>query len=444
MADSVPKPVHTLILDAAPLLKNTPPLSTLLAKCDTLLTSPSVLREIRDVVARQRVETLYLPFLDLRSPKPESVKHVSEFARKTGDKSVLSSVDLEILALAYEIECERNGGDWRLRSVPGQKGPNGTQPAKNTEASPESTMPQDTDVNTQGDASNSADTEALRGEETSTVDPGRTNAGDTANVQSLAQQLEETKIGNDGIEDNRSLDEPHAVIDTTDPAASFLDDIAESESESDSEGWITPSNIKKHQALDQSIPLSTETQTILQAATITSDFAMQNVLLQMNLNLLSPANLQRVRHLKTYILRCHGCFYTTKEMDKQFCPRCGKPTLTRVSCSTNSSGEFKMHLKRNMQWNTRGNRYSIPKPVHGSSSGKVKNGAGKEGWGKDLILAEDQKEYVRAVTSSSRRSRKERDLMDDDYLPGIVTGERLQGGGRVKVGAGKNVNSKKR
>jgi len=103
-----------------------------------------------------------------------------------------------------------------------------------------------------------------------------------------------------------------------------------------------------------------------------------------------------------------------------------------------------MHLKRNMQWNTRGNRYSIPKPVHGSSSGKVKNGAGKEGWGKDLILAEDQKEYVRAVTSSSRRSRKERDLMDDDYLPGIVTGERLQGGGRVKVGAGKNVNSKKR
>jgi RNA-binding protein NOB1 len=412
MADSVPKPVHTLILDAAPLLKNTPPLSTLLAKCDTLLTSPSVLREIRDVVARQRVETLYLPFLDLRSPKPESVKHVSEFARKTGDKSVLSSVDLEILALAYEIECERNGGDWRLRSVPGQKGPNGTQPAKNTE--------------------------------TSTVDPGRTNAGDTANVQSLAQQLEETKIGNDGIEDNRSLDEPHAVTDTTDPAASFLDDIAESESESDSEGWITPSNIKKHQALDQSIPLSTVTQTILQAATITSDFAMQNVLLQMNLNLLSPANLQRVRHLKTYILRCHGCFYTTKEMDKQFCPRCGKPTLTRVSCSTNSSGEFKMHLKRNMQWNTRGNRYSIPKPVHGSSSGKVKNGGGKEGWGKDLILAEDQKEYVRAVTSSSRRSRKERDLMDDDYLPGIVTGERLQGGGRVKVGAGKNVNSEKR
>lgn len=97
-----------------------------------------------------------------------------------------------------------------------------------------------------------------------------------------------------------------------------------------------------------------------------------------------------------------------------------------------------------MQWNNRGNRFSIPKPVHGSANGKWKGGGGKGGWGTDLILAEDQKEYTKAVVEQERLHRRERDLMDEDYLPGIVTGERLKHGGKIRVGAGRNVNSRKR
>lgn len=164
----------------------------------------------------------------------------------------------------------------------------------------------------------------------------------------------------------------------------------------------------------------------------------------MNLNLLSTSTLQRVQHLKTFIKRCHACFLTTKDMSKQFCPRCGKDTLTRVSCTTTANGQFTMHLKKNMQWNNRGNVYSVPKPVHGSSNGKWKGGGGKGGWGTELILSEDQKEYTRSTTEEERRQRRERDLMDQDYLPGILTGERNKNGGRVKVGAGRNVNSRKR
>jgi RNA-binding protein NOB1 len=164
----------------------------------------------------------------------------------------------------------------------------------------------------------------------------------------------------------------------------------------------------------------------------------------MNLNLLSTTTLQRIKHLKTYIKRCHACFFTTKEMHKQFCPRCGKDSLTRVSCSTNANGQFTLHLKKNMQWNTRGSRYSIPKPVHGNASGKWKSGGGKGGWGTELILTEDQKEYARAMVNEQRQARKERNLMDEDYLPSILTGERQRTGGRIKVGAGRNVNSKKR
>jgi RNA-binding protein NOB1 len=222
-----------------------------------------------------------------------------------------------------------------------------------------------------------------------------------------------------------------------------VEEVPASESEgSDDEGWITPSNLKKHQEKDGTASSEPQTeQKVMQVATITSDFAMQNVLLRMNLNLLSPS-LQRIRQLKTWVLRCHACFDVTKDMSKQFCARCGKPTLLRTSCSTDQNGVFKVHLKKNMQWNTRGNVYSIPKPVAGSSNGKLVAGGGKGGWGQGLILAEDQKEYVRAMTGASRR--KEKDLMDEDYLPNILSGDRGRAGGRPKVGAGKNVNGKKR
>ena len=161
----------------------------------------------------------------------------------------------------------------------------------------------------------------------------------------------------------------------------------------------------------------------ISSATMTTDYAMQNVLLQLHLTLLSPT-LQRIKTIKSHILRCHACFLTTKEMTKQFCPRCGQPALQRVSCSTNAKGKFQIHLSRNYQWNNRGNKYSVPKPVAGTASGKGVKGGGKGGWGNDLVLAEDQKEYARQISEGKRT--KTRDLMDEDYLPSILLLKKLQ------------------
>ncbi|CEJ60334.1 hypothetical protein PMG11_08911 [Penicillium brasilianum] len=428
MADTVstpPKPVHTIVLDAGPIIKNTPPLSTLLAQCDEIITTPSVVNEIRDPDARARVETLYLPFLKQRTPNPNSFNVISEFALKTGDRSVLSRVDIEVLALAYEIECERNGGDWRLRSVPGQKRVNGKPPVKEEEKK-EGTKA--TVEETANDTTGAAVTEAPV-----TETPQECKENEAAPTQEVEHVTEST------------TDEPAADEDTPEESkdeakAEEEDDAADSDGE-----WITPTNYKKRLAGDESGTggAGSEPKT-MQVATMTTDFACQNVLLQMNLNLLSTTTLQRVQHLKSFIKRCHACFLTTKEMNKQFCPRCGKDTLTRVSCTTTANGQFTMHLKKNMQWNNRGNRFSVPKPVAGSANGKWKGGGGKGGWGTELILAEDQKEYTRSTTEEERRQRRERDLMDEDYLPGILTGERNKSGGRIKVGAGRTINSRKR
>ena len=447
------KPVHTLVLDTGAIIKNEPPVSTLINQAETLVTVPSIISEIKDAATRSRVETTLQPFLSLRSPKPESIKFVTDFARRTGDLTVLSKPDIQIIALTYEIECERNHGDWRLRRTPGQKRVNGPPPANHSpEPKPSA------ESNDQGDGqesrehahinqSSSLETRTTSGPiETSNVDD---KASDATVFQSSTDKLASASLQENTLESQtQQLDLNSSKDEKNSSAAKTVDKIQTdalepepSNSISDSDDWITPSNLKRVQAREgTSSTTPTPEPKTMQVAVLTTDFAMQNVILQINLNLLSPS-MSRVKHIKTYVLRCHACFQVSKDLTKQFCPRCGQPTLTRVSCSTNANGEFKLHLKKNMQWNHRGDRYSIPKPVHGSPNGRVKGG-GKGGWGNELIFTEDQKEYQNAT--GQQRKQKERDLMDDDFLPSILTGERGKMGGKVRVGAGRNVNSKKR
>ncbi|KAL8793330.1 MAG: hypothetical protein Q9195_004107 [Heterodermia aff. obscurata] len=420
------KPVHTIILDAGPILKNDPSISTLLAKSEQLWTVSSVISEIKDIEARSRVETTLLPFLTIRNPGLESIKAVTDFARKTGDLVVLSKPDIAVLALAYELECEKNGGDWRLRRTPGQKGINGPVPSKPDNSSNEDVAKEIFESSDSTTSDNIIDNTAKQQTAISPIldsytAPSHESEQDNKSASPLhtAQTLDASRISSDDQED-QSKEDADGDADDSDHDSSG------------SEGWITPSNFKKKQAKDiDSSSVALAENKIMQVATITTDFAMQNVLLQMGLNLLSPRILQ-VRNIKTYVLRCHACFERTKDMSKQFCPRCGKPTLTRISCSTNAKGEFQIHLKKNMQWNHRGDRFSIPKPVSGVANGKAGRGkgGGKGGWGQDLILAEDQKEYVRAMSGESRR--KEKTLVDEDYLPSILTGDRGRAGGRPK------------
>jgi RNA-binding protein NOB1 len=448
------KPVHTLVLDTGAIIKNEPSVSTLIAKADQLVTVPAIIAEIKDAVTKSRVETLLMPFLTIRTPSPAAMQFVTDFARRTGDLPVLSKPDLQIVALTYELECERSGGDAKLRRVPGQKGLNFQVDAKVREAA-EAAAAKAKEGGVAAEVDGGGKTEVSPLEEQWEIPKKTSNASKivkqpaeatTTPATAEAQQDEEAQkevteaLAQTSISDDTTTQASQAETaeSTQEDAAANEDDASDSDSDG---GWITPSNLKQKQAED-ALPEASDAapQKKMQVAVLTTDFAMQNVILQINLNLLSTS-LMRIKNVRSVVLRCQACFLVCKEMNKQFCPRCGKPSLTRVSCSTTASGEFKIHLKKNFQYNSRGDRFSIPKAVHGSSNGRIKGG-GKGGWGNGLILAEDQKEYERAITTEKRT--KERNLMDEDYLPGILTGERNKSGGRIKVGAGRNVNSKKR
>jgi RNA-binding protein NOB1 len=157
------------------------------------------------------------------------------------------------------------------------------------------------------------------------------------------------------------------------------------EVDDDGEGWITsPVDIRKMKAagrlnpslnpgdLDDEAAEKTQAGPPIsqRAACTTTDFAMQNVILQMNLELLSVDGI-KVRRLKSWVTRCGACFTVFANGDavgpvntkRMFCSRCGSDLLQRVAASVDGkTGRLRLHLSKKYKASLRGTKYSLPKP----------------------------------------------------------------------------------
>ena len=256
--------------------------------------------------------------------------------------------------------------------------------------------------------------------------------------------------------------------------ADASDDDASSE-DAGEEGWITPSNLDEKMAQDGSNVTEVPASEPIKVALATTDLRLQNVLVHHGLKLVGPGSMRRnIDSIRTTVLRCDGCFKVTENTSKQFCPSCGHPNLKRITATVDADGKRTLHLKKNYQFNLRGNRYSAPKPVSGTASGKGMQGeftrltralsppsvllrilshlyqakrstnkilgGGKGNWGAKLILAEDQKEYLPDIDKGRMEAAWD-EWAAEGRLPDSTSRRRLA---PQKIGAGRNVNSKKR
>ncbi|KAL2088491.1 hypothetical protein ACEWY4_015390 [Coilia grayii] len=173
---------------------------------------------------------------------------------------------------------------------------------------------------------------------------------------------------------------------------------SDDDEEGDGGGWITPNNIKQVK-LDAG---DGKPAADVKVGCVTTDFAMQNVLIQMGLNVLS-LNGMLIKQTRNHILRCYACFKTTTNMNKTFCSHCGNNTLKKVAVTINQDGTMQMHFSRNPKvLNPKGLRYSLPKPQGGKH-------------GNNPQLVEDQPFPQQRV---SRKARQKTDIFDPDYLAG--------------------------
>ncbi|CAM2101241.1 unnamed protein product [Caretta caretta] len=348
-------------------------------------TIKEVVSEIRDKETRRQLAVL--PYqLHFKQPFPEYVKLVTEFSKKTGDYPSLSATDLQVLALTYQLEAETVG-------VAHLK----TEPEKKVQLSSTTQHPE-APVHVAGFHLPSKSKHLEEDACLSTSESGLRAAAEES--QEFSSFLYWRNPLPSIEEDLQELQKVHTV--SISPEVPVVLQSGEDGSEGDSddgEGWITPDNIKR---IQQGMG-HCDAPANVQVACVTTDFAMQNVLLQMGLHVLAM-NGMLIRQARSYILRCHGCFKTTSDMTRVFCPHCGNKTLKKVAVSVGADGTLHMHFSRNPKvLNTRGLRYSLPAPQGGKHASNPH-------------LAEDQHFPQQRL---SRKARQKTNVFDPDYIAGV-------------------------
>lgn len=365
---------------------------------DTIITCQEVVDEITN--KRQLRRLVALPYdLIVKDVFPENIKIVTDFSKKTGDYPSLSATDIKVMALTYQLEKEKVGIK-HLRTEPVLQRPkiNTEKPAEeiNPDISgfflPGKDKEQNEAVLKQNFEKKETNLEEKSRSETNSI----TNLTNEVSDEKLAAKFENLTCEEDDLKPEEDI--LVAVNNESDDECSSSEEV--SDDEDDDVGWITPSNVKqaKKQVNSQ---LMEESHVIV--ACMTTDFAMQNVLRQMNLNV-SALDGRIIKQLRTYILRCYACFKTTSIMTKKFCPKCGNDTLKKVAVSVDDKGEMQIHINPRKPLTGRGKKYSLPK----IKGGKHPN---------NPILVEDQ---PMADNRPSRLARMKNNPLDDDYIAGIV------------------------
>lgn len=356
---TINEPNKIYVLDSGPIIEGFIP-AEFGARCYTV---PEVLREeIRDVATRERLERLIPPIVQQKATD-RSIEYVCEFARKTGDLSVLSPVDIRILALTLDLSIEHDA--YVLSEIQG--GPNLNENLD--EVRPENLKIENLTID------EDTHDDSLSLDDTRVVSPsGLAPENDLNKIKAVNQNEIWKKSEDSAVKGNGSIRRPQRV-------GQLL---------GWGDNWITPETLQSNRC--SSIDLGDDEFEGNRVTCVTGDFAVQNVLLQMRLPLRSVDG-KRITETKSWLLRCHGCYWTTRRMERRFCDRCGNATLTRAAYKIcGKSGETQIFLSKSYSYKLRGTIAPLPMPRGGRSAG--------------LILREDQKEYQRALYHQKREERK--------------------------------------
>jgi RNA-binding protein NOB1 len=306
------------------------------------VTVPDVFDEITSEASRRTLETF--PFkIHTRHVTVEAVRAVSHFAKKTGDLTYLSGPDIKILALAYMYEKEKHG-DKHLRSEPPAKSVSRrAAPREVTDATPFTEV---------------VDVIPFDVDEFLFLGPAAFRE-----THQLGAMQEDVVAGEDeGEEDMDAEVLPEGV---TGGAGATGDPFWGTDPDG---SWITKDNIALQ---TQNKTAAADDKNLSTVACVTTDYAMQNVMMTMGLRLLAVNGLE-IKNIRTAMKRCHACLAVERNMDKTFCLACGNCTLLKVTMSTSTSGMPRYYMSRKQMFNKRGTVYSIPKMRGGRNNKDLK------------------------------------------------------------------------
>ncbi|CDF38293.1 unnamed protein product [Chondrus crispus] len=421
----------------------------------TFYITPDVASEVRDARARARLQALdRLGCVEQRVPSREAVAAVVQAAKNAGDYSVLSAADLRVLALTWMLDVERNGTKYlkqvaqapvvgEIRTAPGvgfeevdRWEADGRERREKEEAEKDgwttvSTAKPEQPKKAKKRKSRNRKRAQVEKPQVDTVSAAtelvfNVNDDSKEKVLGLATEAEGQALSVSKPE-NRRVDGQLAATEASEvspPGVSSEFHVAEEAvqdaglthaeddsrigqvssgleeeiSDDDGVGWINEENVEEHLARDGGEEEMTK-EDRMRVACVTTDFAMQNTMLQMGLKLLSVDGRRTIRQIRRFALRCQSCSSVTRELHRKFCEKCGNATLHRVAFKVNKKGVARVFLNPKKKAILRGTKYPIPLPRGGRHN-------------TDLILTEDQIDPVKQKRIEKQRERLNVDVLD--------------------------------
>ncbi|KAL2602960.1 hypothetical protein R1flu_017270 [Riccia fluitans] len=289
---------------------------------DQLFTVREVLAEVRDPASRFHLATLPVEIKCLE-PSEDALTKVAQFARATGDVQSLSEVDMKLIALTYTLEAQVHGTD-HIRTRPPPLVLTATKGGQRSKDPPvvDSAVVRDN----QRDVKEPAEVDNLTDKAQS--EQLRKRIAAKVLMVVLPNQQRELGGGAELAEKNSDDRSSHGTAicrpELSAEDAKDVGDFPHSDCGIESSD-LTEEALHEEEAgkrVELRVRMMKMIMTEIQPAV--QELALQNVILQMGLRLLSPLGpvCEGAEQVGTKV--CQACFKVTTETDRLFfCPKCG-------------------------------------------------------------------------------------------------------------------------
>ncbi|VUZ94173.1 RNA-binding protein NOB1, putative [Plasmodium vivax] len=392
---------HKYVLDANSVIKCK---DLLFTNYDCYVTE-GVIKEIKDENSRRRLNNM-MPLLTVARAEERDVNFVKYFAKMTGDFDSLSEVDIDVIALTYMLH-RMHGDVSKLNAAPMEtiykydqvefdyvgRGGAAVEEDEAAVGEDEAAVGEDEAANGEEEAANGEE-EAASGEADETtassaqpekadsgMDDLKREDGESAGGggmldggesphESDAEEGGSPHEGDSDVEsdsdgsahEDGSLDARRRIrgCETIKEEVVQVAEAAEQEEEEEGAQWISINNY-----YTQNADVNMKEKFTPKVACVTTDYAMQNVLYQIGLNVITMDG-YKINSIKLWGHICTSCYTFIKKSSLLFCSKCGNNNLRKVNVVVDNKLKKLVVKIPQFRVNTKNTIYSIPKKKNSS------------------------------------------------------------------------------
>ncbi|SCM02952.1 RNA-binding protein NOB1, putative [Plasmodium chabaudi chabaudi] len=381
-----------------------------------------VIKEIKDEASRKKLTNI-LPLLKIARAEQNDINFIKHFSKLTGDYDSLSEVDIEVIALTYNLH-RRFGDVSKLNASPMEtiyKYDDVQYDYSNMNYKKNRNNKTDTfEKREDGEGGQAAcldEEEELEEEEEEEVND---ESGEEKDVLEKEEEKEENgevdEVEAEVVSENEDDDAEEEEEENENKKIFGLETIKEEvvevdESKGDDDGgkWI---NVNNFDVFNMNVDKNKKFESDI--ACVTTDYAMQNVLYQVGLSVITIDGYQ-ISSIKLWGYICTSCYFFMRKNSLLFCSKCGNNSLRKVNVIVDNELKKLVVKIPNFKVNYKNTIFSIPKKKNKNKS-KNKYEDKLQIFREDELLIGGRKQYLNYQKKLYENQKNIKDPFNDENM----------------------------